>query len=150
MPAIDVTVDIGDVEEGLAAMERRARALGPTMRTLVKPMKDDQRNHKSAKEGPDGSWPARAASTIARAHGKRKLPRNPLGRLPTAVAYAVTPSSITGTSKVRWSGAHQDGDRVGRGSRLPARPFLWLSDEFVNLAERELADALVTAYGAHK
>lgn len=149
MPALDITVDLGDVEEGLAAMEHRARALGPTLHSLAKPMKDDQRNHKVAKEGPDGAWPARAASTIARAHGKRKLPRSPLGRLPTAVKWDVGPSSISGTSKVRWSGAHQDGDRVGRGSKLPARPFLWLSDEFVNLARGELAGALVAAYGGH-
>lgn len=147
MPAVEVTVDIGDVDTGLSAMERRARALGPVMKDLAKPMKADQREHRKEKSGPDGSWAPRSAATIARAHGKRKLARSMLGRLPSAVQYKVTASSITGTSRVRWSGAHQDGDRVGHGARLPARTFLWLSDGFQTQAASTIAAALLASYG---
>lgn len=145
----EITVDIHDVEQGLDAMERRAHALGPVMKSLIKPVRDDQGNHRRAKEGPDGAWAPRAASTILRAHGKRKMSRSLLGKLPTAVQYVATAQSVTGTSRVRWSGAHNDPDgaRVGRGSRLPGRTFLWLSNELQDLAESTIANALLGAYG---
>ena len=149
-PVITATVDIGDVETGLDAMERRARALGPVMKSLTKPLRDDQKNHKRAQSGPSGSWARRSEATIAAKHGKRKLPRTILGRLPTAVSYKTTPSSVTGTSRVRWSGAHQDGATVGHGARLPAREFLWISDEMMTLADNEIADAMVRAFGGSR
>lgn len=146
-PLVTATVDLGDVDTGLVAIERRAHALGPVMQSLKKPLRDDQTNHKRAQSGPSGAWPARSPETIARAHGKRKLPRAILGRLPAATSYKATPTAVTGTSKVRWSGAHQDGDVVGHGARLPAREYLYISDEMLELASNEVATALVNAFG---
>jgi len=117
------------------------------MQSLKKPLREDQTNHKRAQSGPDEAWPARSPETIARAHGKRKLPRTMLGRLPAAVSYKATPSALTGTSKVRWSGAHQEGETVGHGAHLPRREFLWISDEMMTLASNEVTSALVRAFG---
>ena len=145
--SVSATIDIGDVEKGLDAMERRAHTLGPVFNALKKPMRDDIAEHRKAKTGPDGAWAPRSAATIAAAHGKRKLARNILGRLPTAVSYKATSFSLIGESKVKWSGVQQDGGRVGRGSVLPAREFLWIGDSLLVIAESVIADAMLTAYG---
>lgn len=102
-------------------------------RALRQPVRTDQRNHARAQEGPDGAWPARKS-------GSRR--RRILGRLPGAIRMEVRGATIAAVSKVAWSGAHQDGPtRVGRGAVVPARQFLWISDELLALAERSLVDA---------
>jgi len=144
---VSATVDLGDVDVGMAAIARRAHSLGPVMKQLVAPVREDQREHRKERSGPEQSWAPRSAKTIAAAHGKRKMSRSLLGRLPTAVSYKATAYSVTGVSKVRWSGAHQDGDRVGHGVTLPARTFLWLSGKLLDIADNIVARALVGAWG---
>lgn len=101
-------------------------------RSLRAPVRADQTNHARAQEGPDGAWPAR------RSPSRRRI----LGRLPGAIRMAVNGATVSATSKVAWSGAHQDGPtRVGRGAIVPQRQFLWLSDEVINHAEWLLLDA---------
>lgn len=141
---VSATVDIGDVEDGLSAMERRSKQLGPTFQSLKAPMRDDQKEHAKQKVGPDSSWPPRLPSTIA---SHKKLPRKLLGRLPTAVSYKATGYSVTAESLVKWSLAHQEGGTVGRGARLPARPFLWISDKLLEVAAEALTKALAAAFG---
>lgn len=70
-----------------------------------------------------------------------------MGRLPTAVTYKATSRTLSGTSKAAWSGVHMTGGTVGKGSRLPARPFLWMSDEFIDQARKRIADVAVDAFG---
>lgn len=151
-PVVEIEVDIGDANAGLASMEHKARALGSVMRSLVKPLRDDQRNHKRAREGSAGAWQPLAASTIAAAssHGKRKSARSILGKLPSAVQYKTTPMSVSGMSRVAWSGAHQDGATVGHGAKLPAREFLWISDEMQVLADHQITETVVNAFGSGK
>jgi phage gpG-like protein len=139
------TVDIADVERGLAAMEHRSRTLGPVFTGLKKPLRDDQREHKKAKSGPESPWAPRAEST--KHGGTRKLARSLLGRLPSAVKYSSTPLSVVAESRVGWSEAHQEGATVGHGARLPARPFLWLSDKLLDIAAEALVAALERAWG---
>jgi hypothetical protein len=43
----------------------------------------------------------------------------------------------------------QTGGVVGHGVRLPARPFLWVSDDLLRIAENTLGSALVRAYGGN-
>lgn len=143
---VSATVNIGDVEQGLDAMERRAHALGPAFAEIKSAMKLDQREHRDDQAGPDGKWSPRAASTIAMAKQRHKrLPRRVLGKLPTAVAYKSTALGAVGESRVKWSLSQQDGGRVGRGAVLPARPFLWISDKLLaaaaEIVDRKLAEA---------
>lgn len=96
---------------------------------LRKPMHFDQRDHRDRQRGPNGPWQQLASSTKARyaREGKRRN-RRILAKLPNARFTIVTSRSIKMRSRVRWSMAHQDGPtRVGRGSRLPQRQFLWIS-----------------------
>jgi phage gpG-like protein len=141
------TLDLGDVEHGLDALARRARALGPVFRELKTPLRLDQRAHAKRREGPSAMWAPRAASTMARLRSGGKRARKLLGRLPGAVKYTATATSVAGTSRALWSGVHQDGGVVGHGARLPARPFLWISDDMLTVAENTLGAALVRAYG---
>lgn len=145
---VSVTVDIGDVERGLAGMERRGHALGPAFAELKKPMRADQIEHRKAKAGPESTWAPRAASTLAVKRGKHKLPRSILGRLPTAVSYKASATSVTAESRVAWSAIHEEGGVAGHGARIPARTFLWISDKLMTLAESVLERALLAAFGS--
>lgn len=125
------TIDVSRVTAGFKSAAHPA-VIVAVARALRKPVRQDQTNHARAQEGPDGAWPAR------RTPSRRRI----LGRLPGAIRMEVRGPVIAATSKVAWSGAHQDGPtRVGRGAVVPARPFLWLSDELLALAERSLVDA---------
>ena len=144
---VSATVDIGEVEKGLAAMERRARALSPAFASLKKPMRADQRDHARRQRSPFGTWARRAPSTIAAYRKRRKRVPRPLGRLPTAIKLMSNAWSVIAESRARWSEAHQSGAVVGHGVRLKARPFLWLSRSFLDAAERALAEPVLKAFG---
>jgi phage gpG-like protein len=146
---VSATIDFGEVEKGLDAMARRARALGPAFRELKKPLKLDQKDHSKKRQGPSAMWAPRAASTMARLRQGSRRAKKPMGRLPSATRYTSDATSVTGRSKALWSGVHQDGGTVGHGSRLPARPFLWISDDMLTIAENTLGAALVRAYGGN-
>lgn len=145
--ATTVMVDTSDPDEGIVGMERRVRALGPVMQSLVKPLRDDQKNHKREKVGPDQPWAPRSAATAAAHHKKRAS--SLLGKLPSAVQYRADAHAITATSLVAWSAAHRDGDTVGHGAKLPVRESLWISDEMAELAEKNILDSVAKAYGGH-
>jgi len=141
------TLDPSDAVSGLDAMERRGRALGAAFHALKKPMALDQRDHAKKRMGPQGPWRPQAASTRARRLSSPKhRPARLLGRLPLAIKYASTATSVSGTSRVAWSGAHADGTRVGHGARLPAREFHWISNAMLITAENTLNSELVRAY----
>ena len=146
---VSATLDIGDVEKGLAAMQRRARVLGPAFRELKRPLRLDQRDHSKRRAGPSAMWAPRAASTMAKLRAGGRRARKPLGKLSGAVAYTADATAVRARSRVLWSGVHQDGGTVGRGAKLPARPFLWISDDMLRVAEHTLGRALVRAYGGH-
>lgn len=142
------TLDPTDAVQGLDALERRSHALGAAFRSLKQPLKLDQRDHAKQHMGPHGPWVAQAASTRARRLSSPKhRPRRLLGRLPTAMDYRATATSVSGTSRVPWAAAHIDGARVGHGAKLPAREFLWISNAMLITAENTLGSALVNAYG---
>lgn len=144
--SVITTVDFRDAFKGLDAMGKRDVVL-PAMRALKAPLRLDQREHAKAKSGPDGGWAPRAASTLARHKYKPKLPSRQLGRLPTAVSYLANVHGVSGESRIPWSAVQQDGGTVGHGARLPARPFLWISEKLMAIAVDEVSKAAVTAFG---
>jgi phage gpG-like protein len=161
---ISAKVDLGDFQRGIRAMRRRAALLGPVFRELRPALRRDQTEHARRQEGPQGKWPKRAASTMGRVDarasvrvtrrkdkksGKRVTRRvkqtKPLGTLPRTVKAKAEADRVYAKSPVPWALAHQLGERVGRGVKLPARPFLWISDKLLRkageLIEKRLADA---------
>lgn len=144
---IVATVDVGDVVNGIKAMEKRGHSLGPAFERLKKPLRDDQQNHARGQEGPESKWPARKSTRVGKTkRGKRKKVRKLLGRLPKAVKYAVSVDSVAAISRVDWSAIHQEGGTAGRGARIPARPFLWLSNELLRVADETIAEHIAGAW----
>lgn len=142
------TVDISEAIDALDGMKRQGDRLGPAFRELRKPMRADQREHAKKQEGPEGRWQPRAPITGASARAKRRRRRKLLGRLPGAITVRATATSVIAESKVAWSGVHQEGGKVGRGARIPARPFLWLSDAMIEKAIAVFEEHLLEGWGA--
>lgn len=121
---IETKVNLGLVDRLLSSLRRPD--LRPAWKEAKQPLRRDIRDHRQKREGPSGSWAARAASTKERArYGDR--PRRILGRLPTALQTIATRRSVAMKSRVAWSEVQRSGGAVGRGSRIPARDFLWAS-----------------------
>lgn len=141
---IRLEVDLTAVDRGLAALRARAADLAPAFRDLRKPLRVDIREHARAKEGPDNAWPAKSPFTLERERrararaGRKRGGRRLLGRLPGALTIAADRTRVIAVSKARWSSVHQDGGKVGRGARVPARPFLWVSGKLRELARKRL------------
>lgn len=162
MSAYSARLDLGDVDRGFAAMRRQAHALSPAMRQLKEPMRRDQKDHARAQMGPLGAWKPRSLKTIAELAkpSNRRLLKKPLGKLPTAVTYRSTGTSVVAESLVRWSSVHQDGGIAGQGghkkaafaakrhgSVIPARPFLWVSEQLLAFADLVIKKVLLDAFG---
>jgi phage gpG-like protein len=160
-------VDLTEIDRAMADVELRAKRMAPAFRELRRPMRRDQSNHAKQEEGPSGKWPPRSPLTEARrrarnrgarrtkalrtiAIGKfsrRSTPKRLLGRLPAAVVTTVGELYIRITSRVAdYSGVHQRGGKVGRRAKLPARPFLWMSDPFLSTAREVLGKFLVKGW----
>lgn len=129
----------------LTALERLGRLeTAKVLRGLRKPAKGDQLDHRRKQVGPQGPWPRLAPSTLERyAKMGRRRNRRMLGRLSTALMSSVSPTRLKITSRVKWAMAHQDGPtRVGRGSVVPQRQFLWISGGLEKTVKKHFQDAL--------
>lgn len=172
---LSATVDFDDALRSMGNMEDAAKRLRPAWASLRRPMRDDQRDHAKAQAGPNGKWPRNSPKTIERARqmkrGRRKAKKRAKGRRKETVKFTnkrgrrqFRASRLLGSlpnrtvqvqqlggdglrafSRVPWSGVHQEGGRAGRGSRIPARPFLWLSSKFRDLVVSTLEDHIVEA-----
>lgn len=130
------TVSLGWVEAALNAL--RNPDLRKAWLEARKPLRADQRDHAKRQEGPSGPWTSRAPLTqsrrgrmTGRGTGKpsRRRARKILGRLPTALTSKATRTGVSIISRAKFSAVHQDGGTAGNGAKIPARPFLWASQE---------------------
>lgn len=151
-------VDDRDVRRGLLGLKRRGKNMRSVFVRLKKPFRDDIRGFQKRRMGPDGAWAPRAASTKERDKGaktvggkkggkkgkrfRRRRKRDLLGVLPKAVSIKTLNKGFRAEAKVPWASVHHDGGTVGNGAVLPARPFLFFSESFLDLAEREIGNSL--------
>lgn len=139
---------------------RRGKNLRPAFAKLAPFMTADQKQNFKRQEGPDGPWPPKAASTRGRqlkrasASARRKGRKPPkrgskklLGKLSTAFTVSFDRRELRAESKVPWSGVHQEGATVGRGSKIPARVHHWMSNEFLAIAEKQITDHVFGKFG---
>lgn len=132
---------------------RRSKQLASVFRRLRPHMIEDQKQHAQREEGPDGAWAPRAPATRERKRVFRQTKKKKgaveatyftvngtLGALPELVVARATGFTVFVKSMVRWASVHQEGGTVGRGSVIPARPFLWVSDELAQRAQKMIAD----------
>jgi len=160
-------VDFKDakVRRGLELMEGRRKSLVRVFRKLRPVLRDELRAAADGQSSPEGSWPRRARSTedkvekrasthtFTRKHKKPKIgPRRVetstrkmtglLGKLPETVATRTRGgmfAALIGESKIEWAGVHNAGGVVGRGSVIPARPFVFLSPAFKQRAAIDIS-----------
>jgi len=157
-----IDVDLRSLDKAIKRAARAGADLRPVWRELRRPLRKDQGAHIKEQKGPQGSsWPGLAASTKTKRLGalsragkaftkkgalrkaaKRKIGRVLSRRLVSGARIRAKPKEIKITSIVKWAGVHQEGGRVGRGSQIPARPFMWISDELLAITKREMVKYL--------
>lgn len=144
--------DMSDVNAAFRALHRAGEAHA-ALRDLRRPLKADLSRHARAQAGPEGRWAPRARATVERARRSkdgirvRGPRRNLLNSLPRrTVKFRLEGKRLVAYSVVKWSGIHQYGGTAGRGAKIPARPFLWISDPFYREAHGILVERLTKAW----
>lgn len=163
--------DMTEVDRAMADVEERGKRLAPAFREARRPLRQDQRSHARAEQGPDGAWPARSPFTEARRVARnrrvrttraiatysprqrgvarrRSVPKRLLGRLPGALLVVAGDLFVRATSRADWSGVHQRGGQAGHGRRvrIPVRTFLWLSDQLLATVRDILGNYVVKGW----
>ncbi len=160
------------VRAGLLALEKRRKQLTRVFRKLRVPLRQDLAEYAKNQSSPEGSWPRRAPATERRVkerasthtftkkHKKPKIgPRRVetssrqmtdlLGKLPVTVSTRTrggTAASLIAESKVPWSAIHNEGGVAGRGSQIPARPFVFFSPPFMNTAVKAIEHFMIEGW----
>ena len=141
-------------------MRRRAASVAPVLRELRGILRTDLEIYARHEESPDGRWPARASTTTDRYRHRSSIRKTPalkkrirrqrkrlLGMLPKVIHLRVGGNHLLAISKVPWSGVHQEGGVVGRGSVLPARPHVFISDTFFDYATERCLEYVMKGWG---
>ncbi len=116
---------LGGLDRALNAMRRPD--LRPVWKDAKKPIRADIADHRNRQSGPDGKWAPRASSTRLKA-GRRGRPRKILGKLPTGLTTKSDRRKIAMASRAPWSEVQRSGGTAGHGAKIPARNFLYASD----------------------
>lgn len=141
-------LDMRSVDRTIDRALARGRNLAPVFRDVRTVMKVDQQEHARERSGPAGKWPPRAASTLAKLRAGGRRARRPMGKLLSAVKYTSSGIGAIGTSLVKWSGgAISTGGKVGHGATLPARVWLYASDQLQRFAAELILDYVVGEWG---
>jgi phage gpG-like protein len=140
------TVSIGGVLRRLEDMRRLDRR--KVFSSARRPARADQRDHAKRQESPRGRWAALASSTIERRAQttKRKRTRRLLGRLPSALVMVHDADRLIIRARARWGHVHMTGGRAGKGARIPARQYMWISRQLLRQVRRLFVDAYRRAW----
>ena len=68
-----------------------------------------------------------------------------LGNLAHSFESKITNGTLVRRSRVAWAAVHNEGGRVGHGARVPARPFLFLEEEDVDVLVEILRNRMLLA-----
>jgi phage gpG-like protein len=154
MSDLDIKINVDSVVDGIDAM---LNGSSRSIRMLRKPMKSDQLDHAKTKKNSDGSpWAPRAAWRVQKRGKHAGKPKRRKGRTRQLLGRLTSPSTWQRTgrtwsagyrSRADFSGVQQDGGKVGRGSKIPAREFLYFSDKFMDEASEIVGAAMVKSFG---
>lgn len=167
---LELKLDLAEVDRAFGNVTIASAHLRDVFARLESPVRRQHNRQARNMSGPDGKWPARATATMERrrtnskfnrlrtrlvkagmipkAVRRRARPKNLLGRIPRALRVEAGDRFLRITSAIPWASVHQFGGRVGRGGkvRLPARPFLWISEEMKHIVVERLALHLFKAW----
>lgn len=139
-------LDLRDLDAGFRNMKSAGRNMRKVWERLKPEMKADQLDHWKQQESGDGKWAPRAASTRRR-HGKRRKLFSK--RFASGFSMVSNARELAAISKIPYADAHQFGaEGIGKNGRtnIPARPFLYLSEDFIAIALPEIAKHLGKAW----
>jgi len=164
-----VTVDLSELDAAIKRAEKAGIDMRPAWRTLRSPFRKDQGAHMKAQQGPRGKWPGLAAATrekrmkqltsnrknFTRKGKLKKSAKRSVGRVLSRRLLSRAKVKIYRRAMlIRTPGAaaavHQTGGPVGRGQQVPARTFMWVSDEMARKGAAALADHLRAAWHGRK
>lgn len=147
-PTLDI--DLDDVVDGFDDMIKAGRDFKPVFRRAGKRLRREIFISGSRKEGPEGKWDPLSKATLKRRREKRKRGQKPavaiLGKLRRAISIEYDNGAIRAVSKIPWSGVHQEGGTVGRGSVIPARPHVYANDAFMDYLVEEIVKHIVEKF----
>jgi phage gpG-like protein len=149
-----------EVRRALDKLAKAPKGLVKVFRQLKKPLAARLAQAAEHESGPDGAWPRRAPATEKRLQARpaqrvktvrerRRRGRsgplrqtkvvtlhpNILGSLASSVGVRATNRpSVIARSSGAMAVAHNEGAIVGRGSRIPARPFVFFPGGFPEMA----------------
>lgn len=150
-------VDLRDLEEALRRIELAGYDLRPVFIRSRRAMRQDIKAHRKAQASPEGRWAPLSPLTIAKRRArkgkqgrKRRRPPKPigklLGRLPGAFNIVIGAHTMRAISRVKWSGAQNEGDKVGKRARIPSREFMWVSRAMVASVATVASDFMIGAW----
>ena len=148
-----IELDLTQFDKATRRMIKAGANLKPVFQRKRKEFRADQKDHFKQQRASDGStWPKNSEATREKrlSRGGRAAKFTKKGRLRKPVARrlnkVLSARLISGTKfkatkremvlrslrhALGWATVHQHGGVVGRGSRLPQREFLWVSDPFL-------------------
>ena len=164
-----IEVKLGGFDRAARRLIRAGANVKPAFQKARRGVRKDQREHMSGQEAPKKKvWAPLAQSTRARRlqrlrrgtrvstkRGKRgnlkKKVQRQLNRVLSKKMITARNAKIKiGRSFVRITSkvgrAHQEGKRVGHGSKLPKRPFLYFSEALQAAVKQRIADHLRDAF----
>ena len=131
-------IDFADVHDGIDGMKERLEHGKPFFTELKTEARADVRERSKARQGPNGeTWVPRATSTVERSKRKSERRRRKgrtaglLGQVGRPSKAEVSDFHLDLSSHASFAMVHQTGGVVGHGARLPARPYLGWTEEFM-------------------
>lgn len=86
-----------------------------------------------------------SASLSARAARAERRASRQLGRIADSFKSSIRGGVLTRESEISWAGVHNEGGTVGRGAEVPARPFLFIEDEDLDVLVETLRNRMLLA-----
>lgn len=165
MPATIRKIDLSGFDRATRRLLRASNDLRPVLRAHRRAFRRDQREHMKTQTSGDGAqWDRLAPSTREkrisrggragkftkrgklRKSARRRLNRVLSARLIVGAKIKVQRKGMRFTSPVPWAGVHQSGGVGGKGVRIPAREFLWVSDPFMESLSQAIATMLTNEF----
>jgi phage gpG-like protein len=82
-----------------------------------------------------------------KARAETKASERILGRIPASMYSKIAKGTLTVDSRIPWAGSHNEGDTVGHGAHLPARPFNYLEAIDVDVLVEILVNQIMLSLG---
>lgn len=143
---IEIKIDDKEIQKLLKKLISKTENLRPLMRNIAGIMLDSVEEN-FEKEGRPDKWQGLAKPTIKQRTKKGYWPGRILqvrGELASSITSKFDENSaVVGTNKV-YAAIHQLGGKAGRNKKvkIPARPYLLISDSEINVIKRESEEYL--------